>query len=234
MKAVIMAGGLGTRLKPFTHVLPKPLLPLGEHSVLEIVISKLRDHGFDEIFLTTYYKSNLFESYLGDGSKYGVKIIYSREENPLGTAGPLKLLDKHLNEPFLVINGDVLTNLNFRELMDFHIKNKSDFSLVTKKIDLPMDYGVVYSNENNEIHKIEEKPKLTKEINAGVYIINPSVIDFIPENQHMLMTDLLQELIIDPNIKLYKYLNEEYWLDMGQIKDYERAKNDFEEGKIIL
>ncbi|MEK6939054.1 MAG: sugar phosphate nucleotidyltransferase [Nanoarchaeota archaeon] len=228
-----MAGGLGTRLKPFTHVLPKPLLPLGESTIIENIIFKLKEHGFDEIYLTTNYKSELFESYLGDGSKYGVKIIYSREDKPLGTAGPLRLLQQQLTEPFLVINGDILTSLNFRELMEKHLHRKSDFTLVTKEIELPMDYGVVYSNEDETIHTIEEKPKMTKEINAGIYIISPHIIDRIPHNEHLLMTDLLQELIKDTTLKVYRHLNKDYWLDMGQMKDYEKAMNDLEDGKLI-
>ena len=232
MKAVIMAGGLGTRLKPFTHILPKPLLPLGENSVVEEIIYKLKYHGFDEIYLTTNYKSELFESYLGDGSKYGIKITYSKEDKPLGTAGPLRLLQPHLTEPFLVINGDILTNLNFRELMNKHLQKKADFTLVTTEIDLPMDYGVVYCNEDDTIHTIEEKPKLTKEINSGIYIINPDIITMIHPNEHLLMTDLLQKLIKNKSFKVCRHLNRDYWLDMGQIKDYEKAVNDFNSGKL--
>lgn len=227
-----MAGGLGTRLKPFTHVLPKPLLPLGESTIIENIIFKLKEHGFDEIYLTTNYKSELFESYLGNGSKYGVKITYSKEDKPLGTAGPLKLLQLHLTEPFLVINGDILTSLNFRELMETHLHRKADFTLVTKEIELPMDYGVVYCNEDETIHTIEEKPKMTKEINAGIYIISPQIVNKIHSNEHLLMTDLLQELIKDRSLKVYRHLNRDYWLDMGQMKDYEKAQTDFGEGKL--
>lgn len=233
MKAVIMAGGLGTRLMPFTHVLPKPLLPLGENTIIEVIISKLKENGFDEIYLTTNYKSELFESYLGDGSKFFVKITYSKEDKPLGTAGPLKLLQQHLTEPFLVINGDILTNLNFKELMNEHLQRKADFTLVTKEINLPMDYGVVYCNEDGTIRIIEEKPKLTKEINAGIYVINPQILNRIPNNECMLMTDLLQKLIKDKSLKIYRHLNIDYWLDLGQMKDYEKARTDFKCGKLL-
>lgn len=233
MKAVIMAGGLGTRLGAFTKVLPKPLLPLGENTIIETIIFRLKEHGFDEIYLTTNYKSELFESYLGNGSKYGVKIFYSKEDKPLGTAGPLKLLQQHLTEPFLVINGDILTNLNFRELMEIHQRRKADFTLVTKEIDLPMDYGIVYCNEDETIHTIEEKPKLTKEINAGIYILSPLILNKITPNERLLMTDLLQQLIADKSLKIYRHLNQDYWLDMGQMKDYEKAMNDLESGKLI-
>lgn len=229
-----MAGGLGTRLGAFTRVLPKPLLPLGEHSILEIIILKLKSCGFKDIFITTYYKSELLEAILGDGSKYGVSITYSREDKPLGTAGALKLLQSRLTEPFLVINGDILTNLNFREVLNFHQEKNADFTLVTKEMELPMDYGVVYSDEEGVVHKIEEKPKVTTEINAGIYVIGPHILEYLNENEHVLMTDLLQKLIARPGIKVFKFLNKEYWLDMGREGDYEKAQNDFEQGKINL
>lgn len=134
MKAVIMAGGLGTRLRPFTQIIPKPLLPVGEKSVLEITISKLKSQGFDEIILAVSYKSDLFESYFGNGAKFGVKTFYSKEKKKLSTAGPLLLIKKKLSEPFLVINGDILTNMDFGKLLKFHTKNKADLTLVTKLI----------------------------------------------------------------------------------------------------
>lgn len=229
-----MAGGLGTRLGAFTRVLPKPLLPLGEHSILEIILLKLKSCGFNEIFITTYYKPELLEAVLGNGSKYGVSIIYSREDKPLGTAGAIKLLQKHLTEPFLVINGDILTNLNFGEVLKFHQQKNADFTLVTKEMELPMDYGVVYSNEEGIIHKIEEKPKVTTEINAGIYVLSPHILEHLPENEHVLMTDLLQKLIARKDLKVFKFPNKEYWLDMGRAGDYEKAQEDFENGKISL
>lgn len=119
MKAVILAGGLGTRLRPFTEIIPKPLLPIGEKSVLEIQIDRLKESGFYEIFLATNYKSEYIENFLGDGSRYGVKLTISKETKPLGTVGPITLLREHLAEPFLVINGDVLTNFNFHKIYEF-------------------------------------------------------------------------------------------------------------------
>jgi len=231
LKAVILAGGLGTRLRPLTYLIPKPLLPLGEHSVLEISITKLKQHGVNEIFVATNYKSQMFEDYFGDGSKFGVKINYSREKEPLGTAGPLKLLMKHLQEPFLVIYGDILTSLNFQNLKEFHVKNKSDFTLVTKEAFLPVRYGIVES-DGNMIKSIEEKPDIKNQINAGIYFLNPSVVDEIPDG-FFHMTDLAKKLIKQGK-KVMKYQLDDYWLDIGQMQDYEKAQKDIKEGTFDL
>jgi len=229
MKAVILAGGLGTRLRPFTNVIPKPLLPVGEQSVLEISINRLRDCGFDDLIFATNYKSHLFESYFGDGSRFNVKIKYSKEKTKLGTAGPLKLLKDELKEPFLVIYGDILTSLDFKKLQDFHIKNNSDFTLVTKETFLPVSYGVIES-EGNLIKNIEEKPIMKSQINAGIYFLNPEVIDSIPEG-FFHMTDLAKKLI-KKGKKVMKYDLKDYWIDIGQKEDYEKAQEDFKEGNI--
>ena len=231
MKAVILAGGLGVRLRPLTQVIPKPLLPVGEQSVLEISISKLKKCGFDEILIATNYKSYMFESYFGDGSKFNVNITYSKEKEPLGTAGPLKLLRDKLKEPFLVIYGDILTSLDFRKLRDFHINNKADFTLVTKETILPISYGVIKS-ENNVIKEIEEKPEVKTQINAGIYFINPEVIDNIPEG-FFHITDLVKKLIRQGK-RVMKFQLDDYWLDIGQMQDYEKAQKDVKEGTFEL
>lgn len=227
MKAVILAGGLGTRLKPFTSVIPKPLLPVGEQSILEIALNRLRDCGFDEIFIATNYKSHMFENYFGDGSKLNIKIEYSKEEKPLGTAGPLRLLKGKLKEPFLVVYGDILTSLNFRKLVEFHIKNKADFTLVTKETIFPISYGVIKS-EGNIIKAVEEKPEIKTQINTGIYFLNPEVIGVIPEG-FFHMTDLVKTLISHGK-RVMKYELKDYWLDIGQIHDYEKAQKDIENG----
>lgn len=231
MKVVILAGGLGTRLRPLTYVIPKPLLPVGERSVLEISINKLKEFDFDEIFIATNYKSHLFESYFGDGSNFGVKITYSKEKGSLGTAGPLRLLKDKLKEPFLVIYGDILTSLNFKKLMDFHIKNKADLTLVTKETYLPMRYGIVES-EGNIVKDIEEKPDIKAQINAGIYFLNPNVVEEIPDSKFN-MTDLAKKLIKHGK-KVMKYQLDDYWLDIGQMQDYEKAQEDFENGTFEL
>jgi NDP-sugar pyrophosphorylase family protein len=225
-----MAGGLGTRLKPFTQIIPKPLLPLGEQSVLEVTINKLRDQGFDEIFLAVYYKSDLFQSYFGDGSKYGLKISFSMEKQKLGTAGPLLLLKDKLPDPFLVLNGDILTNLDFNVLKKHHQERRADLTLVTKKIQLPLHYGVV-DKEADRVLGIREKPVVESEINAGIYFISPGVLDFIPPNKTFDMTELVRKLISGGK-HVSAFLLTDYWLDIGQMQDYQKAQADFENGLI--
>jgi|TARA_B100001964_G_C14240662_1_gene604830 NDP-sugar pyrophosphorylase family protein len=231
MKAVILAGGLGTRLMPLTQVIPKPLLPVGEYSVLEISINRLKECGFDDIIIATNYKSYMFESYFGDGSKFGIKITYSREKEPLATAGPLRLLKEKLDEPFLVIYGDILTSLDFKKLMEFHTSNKADFTLVTKETEFPISYGVIKS-EGNLIKGVEEKPEMKTQINAGIYFINPGVLDEIPKGFYQ-MTDLVKKLISQGK-RVMKYELDGYWLDIGQMQDYEKAQKDVEEGTLKI
>ncbi len=230
MKAVIMAGGLGTRLKPFTHIIPKPLLPLGEKSVLGVTVQKLKEQGFEEVILAVYYKSDLFEAYFGDGSKFGLKISFSMEKKRLGTAGPLLLLKQKLKDPFLVLNGDILTNMDFIRLKEFHTENNADLTLVTKKIQLPLHYGVVEKEANKILH-IQEKPVVESEVNAGIYYMNPEVLDFIQPEQVFDMTELMKHLIAAGRT-VVAYLLEDYWLDIGQMADYQQAQEDFKNGKI--
>ena len=147
MKAIILAGGLGTRLKPFTEVIPKPLLPIGEKSVLEIQIGRLKKYGFDEVILATNYKSDYIQGFFGDGSRYGVKLLISKEEQPLGTAGPLLLLKDRLTEPFLVMNGDILSLINFSEMYDFALKQDSYLSISIKKEITPFAFGNIFLME---------------------------------------------------------------------------------------
>ena len=225
-----MAGGLGTRLKPLTYIIPKPLLPVGEKSVLEITIQKLKEQGFDEVILAVSYKSDLFESYFGDGSKFKVKITYSKEKEKLGTAGPLRLVKQKLKQPFLVMNGDILTNMDFNKLQEFHINKKADLTLVTKMIQLPLHYGVV-EKKNDLVKTIQEKPIVESEINAGIYFLNPDVLEFIPHDKQFNMTDLIKEMIKN-NKNVFAYPIREYWLDIGQMKDYEQAQEDMKRGMI--
>lgn len=230
MKAVIMAGGLGARLKPLTQILPKPLLPVGEKSVLEITIHKLGEQGFKEIFLAVRHRSDLFQSYFGDGSKFGLKIRYSKEKKRLGTAGPLLLIKRRLKESFLVLNGDILTNMDFKRLKEFHLKKRADLTLVTKKIQLPLHYGVVTKKGYKILH-IREKPIVESEINAGIYFLNPEILDFIPPDKKSDMTELIK-ILVRKKRNVVAYPLEEYWLDIGQMKDYRQAQEDFKNGLI--
>lgn len=227
MKAVILSGGLGTRLKPFTEVIPKPLLPIGEKAILEIQIERLRDAGFDEIFLATNYKSSYIESFFGDGSRYGVKLIVSKEDHPLGTAGPLSLLKEHLTEAFVVMNGDILTLLDFRRFYEFAISLDSPLTVGVKKEILPFAFGNIFFEEDY-VTGIEEKPDFELYILAGIYVMMPAVFQYIPYNKQFDMDKLIKKMLAD-RIPIPKYNIEEYWLDIGRVGDYEKAQDVYKE-----
>jgi NDP-mannose synthase len=227
MKAVILAGGLGTRLKPFTEVIPKPLLPIGEKAVLEIQIEHLHKYGVDEVFLATNYKSDYIENFFGDGSRYGVKLIISKEEKRLGTAGPIKLLQKELTEPFMVMNGDVLSNLDFSKLFQFAAQSKSLLTITIKKLIMPYAFGNIYFKDDI-VTGIEEKPNIVTFALAGIYVMKPGIFDLIPEDTYYGM-DLLIKKMLEENLPITKYELKDYWLDIGQINDYEKAQKDFQE-----
>ena len=226
MKAVIMAGGLGERLRPLTQIFPKPLLPVGNRSVLQIQIDNLKARGATDIYLALGYKHELFEFYFGDGARWGVKIHYSVEEEPLGTAGPLTLLRDRLDEPFLVINGDILTNLDYRQLRQAHADGGAGITVATKVITLPLSYGVI-RHTGEEIVDIEEKPSLCAEINAGIYFMDPQVIDLIPPGTAFSMDHLLKKMIAEGR-KVARFAMSDHWLDIGQMADLEKA-SDFVE-----
>lgn len=227
MKAIIMAGGLGQRLRPLTKVIPKPLLPVGESSVLEILVNQLKDSGFKELFVALNYQSGLFEAFL-NSEKWGMKIKCSKEEAPLGTAGPMRLFKEHLTEPFLVINGDILTNLDFKELRDFHAAQHAYMTVVTKAITIPLRYGLVNTIENR-IQSIQEKPDMVADIIAGIYYCDPKILDFIPDNSFFTMIDLLH-LLLKEQKPLARYHLKDYWLDIGNMEDYEKAQDLYSQG----
>jgi NDP-mannose synthase len=225
MKAVILAGGLGTRLKPFTEIIPKPLLPIGEKAILEIQIEKLKHFGFDEIILATNYKSEYIESFFGDGSKYGVNLVFSKEDIPLGTAGPLTLLKEKLTEPFLLMNGDILSLINLAEFYKFAINKGTLLTIAIKKEITPFAFGNIFF-DGDFVTDIEEKPDIVMYILAGIYIMKPDILKYIPENTIFGMDKLIKGLLTD-NQRIAKYNLKEYWLDIGRINDYEKAQEDY-------
>ncbi len=227
MKAVILAGGLGSRLKPFTDVIPKPLLPLGEKSLLEVQIQHLKEYGVEDIFLTLGHQSDYIQSFLGDGSRYGVNLIHSVEDIPLGTAGPVKLLQDQLTEPFILMNGDILSKVNFQAIHTFALQHpKSPLTVATKIITAPYRFGNIVS-DGPYIIEANEKPDMQFEVIAGIYILKPEIFEFIPENQYYGMDVLIQRLLTD-EVKITKYLMSEYWIDIGAVEDYEEARKVYD------
>lgn len=227
MKAVILAGGLGSRLEPFTRVIPKPLLPIGEKAVLEIQIERLRKHGFNEIFLAANYKSDYIRNFFGDGSKYNVVLTINTEEIPLGTAGPVKLLENNLTEPFLVMNGDILSLIDFSKLYSFAVEKGSSLTVAIKKEILPFAFGNIFF-EGDYVTGIQEKPEILTNILTGIYIMTPEIFSYIPKDIYFGMDSLIKNMIRD-NIPVAKYEMKEYWLDIGRITDYENAQEIYKE-----
>lgn len=226
MQAVILAGGLGTRLRPLTQSIPKSLLPIGEKSLLEIQISRLKAYGFDEIFLATNYKAQYITDFFGDGSRYGVKLEISTETEPLGTAGPLSLLREKLSEPFVLMNGDILSTIDFRDLYSFSMSVDAELCVAIKEIVTPFAFGRIES-EGSLVTGIQEKPDLRTNVLAGIYVLRPDTLRLIPDGEYFGMDTLIKTMLAR-EIAVAKYDLREIWLDVGQLKDYERAQEVYE------
>jgi len=223
-RGIILAGGKGTRLKPYTIAIPKPLVPIGETPILEIIIKQLANQGFDHITITINHMADIIKAFFGDGSKWNIKIDYSLEEKPLSTMGPLKLISD-LPENFLIINGDILTDLNFREFYDWHIANNNIYSISSYIRQQKNDFGVLEIDENSRLISFQEKPITKFNVSMGVYSANKRILDFIPENIAYGFDDLMLELIKRGENASVKPFNGN-WLDIGRPDDYEKACND--------
>jgi NDP-sugar pyrophosphorylase family protein len=229
MQAIILAGGKGTRLKPYTITIPKPLVPIGESPILEIVIKQLKKNGFDRITLALGHQAELLQAYFQNGERYGVDIQYSLEEQPLGTAGPIKLIDD-LDDNFLVLNSDDLTDLSYRNLFDFHVNENAMVSIGMFTRDLQIDLGIIESNENNTVTGYIEKPKHQFNVSMGIYAFNKNAVEYIPQNQRFDFPDLIRTLLKNQK-KVLSYHHKGFWLDIGRPEDYEKAHEEFGERK---
>jgi NDP-mannose synthase len=225
MKAIILAGGKGTRLAPYTTVLPKPLMPIGDMSILEVVLRQLAHYGFDEVTLAVGYLAELLMAYCGDGSKFGLHISYSREEKPLGTAGPIGLVHD-LNESFLVMNGDLLTTIDYSALMQSHRERGAIATLAAYRREVKIDLGVVQSQDNWVTDYIE-KPTYHFSVSTGIYIFEPFIQEYIVPGERLDLPDLVLKLIKNQKkVNLYPFGG--YWLDIGRHDDYETAMQQFD------
>ena len=224
MQAVILVGGKGERLRPLTESCPKPLLRVGNKPLLQHILEYLCKYGFKEIILCIGYLGNQIKDYFKDGSKYGVKIIYSSEKMPLGTGGPIKKVEKYINRTFLAMNGDILTDLPLNKMVAFHKKNKCVGTIALAK--MPSPYGVIHLNEC-EIRSFEEKPLLPYWINAGIYILEPEILNFFSNGASSIEHDVFPK-IIKAKEKLCGFKAENiFWLDIGSFKDYKLANEIF-------
>jgi len=229
VKTVILAGGQGTRLRPYTTVFPKPLMPIGEKPILEIIIRQLEARGLRDIIIMVGHLPELIMAFFGDGSKFGVNIIYAKEEQPLGTAGGLALIKNELNESFLMINGDTLTTLNFSDLIECHRRNGANVTVALKERQVKIDFGVVEIDErNNNIKSYIEKPVLQNLVSMGISAINRDVLDLIETNVYLDFPQLIRNLLAAGKIAK-GYIFDGYWLDIGRPDDYERANMEIDE-----
>jgi dTDP-glucose pyrophosphorylase/CBS domain-containing protein len=226
-KVVLMVGGLGTRLRPLTENTPKPMLKVGNKPILETIILNFKKYGFGNIILSVSYKSEIIEEYFKDGREFGVNIEYIHENKRMGTAGALSLMREKLNEPFFVMNGDLLTNINFEHMMEYHLSNSAIATMGVREYDFQVPYGVVNVDGEN-ILSIEEKPVHNFFVSAGVYVLDSKVLDFIPNDEFYDMP-MLFEKVIENKMKSVSFPIREYWLDIGRLEEFEKANNEYSE-----
>jgi dTDP-glucose pyrophosphorylase/CBS domain-containing protein len=229
IQAVIMAGGYGTRLSPLTKDVPKPMLPVGDRPLMEHTVEQLKRVGIKNVSITTHYLTEQISKYFGDGSEFGIEIKYIKEEHPLGTAGALGLMEAP-DEPLLVINGDILTRVDFRAMLDFHRKHGADLTVGVRQYEMEVPYGVL-DCEGPNVVRLSEKPRHSFLVNAGVYLLDSSVHGYVPHQEHFNMTDLIDRLL-EENRKVVSFPILEYWLDIGHPRDYEQAQEDVENGRV--
>lgn len=229
MKAVILAGGKGTRLAPYTRIFPKPLMPIGDMPILEILLRQLKSTGIKDVVLTVGHLSNLLRTFFEDGNQWGLNISYSHEQSPLGTAGPLSLI-QGLDSTFLVTNGDVLTTLDFGHLLNYHRSQGGIATIAIHRRQVKIDLGVVQMQGDGHIDGYIEKPTYNYTVSMGIYVFEPRVMDYIPYNQYLDFPDLVLKMIAAGE-KVSGYEFDGYWMDLGRPDDYAQAAEDFAQNR---
>ncbi|MGD9625710.1 MAG: nucleotidyltransferase family protein [Arcobacter sp.] len=225
-KVILMVGGLGTRLRPLTENTPKPMLKVGNKPILQTIIEKFAEYGYTNIIMCVNYKSHMIQDYFGDGKEFGVNIEYVLENQRMGTAGALSLLKDKPNEPFFVMNGDLLTNVNFEHLHNYHIATNSMATMCVREYDFQVPYGVV-NIKDSKIISIEEKPTHKFFVSAGIYMLSSEVLNYIPQNEFYDMPILFEKLI-NLNQNTVSFPIREYWLDIGRIEEYKKANEEYD------
>lgn len=233
---MILAGGKGSRLGPYTTVLPKPLLPVGDRAILDVVVHQLERLGFTDLTLAVGYLAHLVRAVMGDGSRWGIRITYAEEAEPLGTVGPLATIEG-LEEPFIVMNGDVLTSLDFAELLDLHRASDNILTIASHRRTVRTDYGVLHVNGENgstqAVTGFEEKPEIPYIVSMGVYAMDPRALGYVEPGAYLDLPDLVLRLL-GAGEKVGSYLFDGYWLDIGRHDDYERAIAEFDEQRSVF
>jgi dTDP-glucose pyrophosphorylase/predicted transcriptional regulator len=223
---IILAGGQGVRLRPLTDDTPKPLLKVGDQPVLALILNQLRAYGFHRFFISVNYLGDRIEEYFGHGQKEGLTIEYLREREPLGTAGPLSLMPQPFNLPCIVVNGDLLTKINFAHMLQFHHDEGFQITIGVKQHPLQLPYGVVVT-EGVRIVEFKEKPVENRLINAGVYVLDPEVVTMVPKDAYYDMNQLINQVLCRPEQRAGAFLIHEYWMDIGTAPDYQQAQTDY-------
>jgi NDP-sugar pyrophosphorylase family protein len=226
IKAVIMAGGRGTRLRPYTFVLPKPLMPVGDQPVIEILLKWLRRWGVKKVFITTGYLGHLIPIVCGNGDQWDMEIIYSQETEPLGTIGPLRLIQHHLTETFLVLNGDLIKNLDLGAFSAFHQQHGDFITIAVTQKPVTLDLGVLENHNNGQLTGFREKPTLEFQVSMGIYCMEPGVLDLIPKGVPFGFDNLMYEMLAC-NLPVHLYRHEGLWMDIGRQEDFCRAQEAF-------
>lgn len=227
-RAIILAGGKGTRLRPYTVVLPKPLMPIGDYPILEVIVRQLVENGFTHITMAVNHQAELIQTFFGNGNKWGIKIDYSLEHKPLSTMAPLKLIDD-LPDDFLVMNGDILTDLNFNEFYNKHIEQKNIFSISSYQREVRSEFGVL-DVDNGNLVGFREKPVTKYDVSMGIYMVSKKAVEYIPEDTFYGFDHLMLDLMKDSKVPSVERFDG-YWLDIGRPDDYEIAIDVFEEKK---
>jgi NDP-sugar pyrophosphorylase family protein len=222
MKAVIQSGGKGSRLRPYTTVLPKPLMPVGTKPVLELLLTWLRRNDTQDAYITTGHLGHLIRSFCGDGRQWDIRITYTEESEPLGTVGALSLLRNQLDSTFLMVNGDVLTDLNLNAFVDFHRRHGGPLTIATARRSVQIDFGIL-EDTNGRVTRFKEKPILTHIVSTGIYCMEPSVIDLIPTGVSFGFDNLMHSMLAR-NLTVRTFLHSGLWLDIGRVEDFHKAQ----------
>lgn len=238
MKAVIMAGGEGTRLRPLTSNQPKPMMPIANRPMMEHIIELLKRHGFDDIVVTVAYQANAIRTYFGNGAEFGVQMVYATEESPLGTAGSVRNASEELTEPFLVISGDVMTDIDLGQIVDFHRERKSMATIGLKAMENPLEFGIVITREDGSIERFLEKPSwgqvFSDTINTGIYVLEPSIFDYIEPGKQVDFSSDVFPRMLDDGMPIFGYVADGYWEDVGTLEAYVKAHQDVLDGQVSV
>ncbi len=231
-RAVLMAGGKGTRLRPLTAVLPKPIVPIGDKPILQILMEQLRENGFRDVTVCTGYLAELIMVVAGDGSKYGMNVSYHPEDKPLGTAGALGDI-KDLTDPFIVMNGDLLTTLSYKRMLEYHVQEQADLTIAIYQRDVKIDFGVVELDSDNGFTGFKEKPTYPMHVSMGVNVLSKGVLEHVAPNEYLDMPDLVKK-VHESGGKVACFKDDCYWLDIGRLDDYALAQEHYEKNRELF